>query len=400
MIDRYEVQSIKEIFSDKFRFKLYTQIEYLRIEFLSYINENLKIEFNKNYFEITDLDLQEIKSLENKTKHEIGAFLVWFTKFQVNHRYLHADLTSSDLLDSALNIQIQEARVIVNEKFDNLYSSLHAIMNKYSYLPYMARTHGQLAKETTFAHFINTKIQHLERAYKIFEQACENLNFVKFAGPVGDKTIELKMFEEYVNEFYNTKNTDLVFTQIVPRDLYANLMYGIVSLGIAVEKIALEIRLMSQSGIEEVSERFYVNQVGSSAMPHKRNPITCENIMGLTRLLKSYLTPAIENINLWGYRDMTHSSVERVIIPDSFHLLCTVLNKMTDVVDNLNVNEENIIDNITDVNMSTVILFKLTEILGRTAAYEETQNIMFEAIKENKQPEQLLYERFQIKIES
>jgi adenylosuccinate lyase len=264
----------------------------------------------------------------------------------------------------------------------------------------MARTHGQLAKETTFAHFINTKIQHLERAYKIFEQACENLNFVKFAGPVGDKTIELKMFEEYVNEFYNTKNTDLEFTQIVPRDLYANLMYGIVSLGIAVEKIALEIRLMSQSGIEEVSERFYVNQVGSSAMPHKRNPITCENIMGLTRLLKSYLAPSVENINLWGYRDMTHSSVERVIIPDSFHLLCTILNKMTDVVDNLNVNEENIIDNITDVNMSTVILFKLTEILGRTAAYEETQNIMFEAIKENKQPEQLLYERFQIKIES
>lgn len=399
MIDRYEVQSIKEIFSDRFRFKIYTQLEYLRIEFLSYVNESLKIEFDKTYIDVTERDLQEIRTIENKTKHEIGAFLTWFSHHHIDHRYLHADLTSSDLLDSALNLQIQQARVVVQEKFDNLYSSLHAIMNKYSHLPYMARTHGQLAKETTFAHFINTKIEHLERAYDLFEQASEALNFVKFAGPVGDQTIELKMFEQYVNEFYNTKNKDLEFTQIIPRDLYANLIYGIVSLGIAVEKIALDIRLMSQSGIEELSERFYTNQIGSSAMPHKKNPIICENVTGLTRLLKSYLNPAIENINLWGYRDMTHSSVERVIVPDSFHLLCTILNKMTDVVDNLNVNEQNIIDNVTDVNMSTIILNKLTEILGRTSAYQETQSIMFEAIKENKPPEELLYERFQIRIE-
>jgi len=399
VIERYEVQSIKDIFSDKSRFKLYTQFEYMRIEYLTLTNEQLSIEFNKSAIEITEEDLSLIKAIEAQTKHEIGAFLVWFSTKHVNNKYLHSGLTSSDLLDSALNLQIQEARLVIKDKFEDLYSAMYSLMNRYKDLKFMARTHGQLAKESTFGHFLNTRIQHLERAYNLLHVAAEELNFVRFLGPVGQADIETNSFTEYVNSFYLTKTKDIEMTQIVPRDLYANLIYAIVALGISVEKIALEIRLMSQSGIEELSESFSSNQIGSSAMPHKKNPIVCENISGLVRLLKSYLQPALDNINLWGYRDMTHSSVERIIIPDSFHLIANVLSKMTDVIDTLNVNEEKISENRDKNTLSTLILSELTPLLGYVLAYRETQCIIFDAKQTNTSPLDLLYERFQVKLE-
>ncbi len=401
MIDRYEVKSIKEIFSDKYRFKIYSQIEYLRIEFCSLIHENLHLEFNKTHLQITDDDLNIIKHLENTTKHEIGAFLNWFAKYKIDNKYLHHSLTSSDLLDAALNIQIQNSKEIVKEKFDDLYISLYSLLNKYGSLPYMARTHGQLAKEITLGHFLNNRIEHLERSFNLFLQASNELNFIKIRGPVGDSTnLDLIKFEELVNSFFGMNKQEIEVTQIVPRDLYSNLIYSMISIGTAIEKLALDIRLMSQSGIEEISENFSVNQIGSSAMPHKKNPIICENITGLNRMLKSYLYPAIENILLWNYRDMTHSSVERIIIPDSFHLLCNMISKMASVVDSLNINEDKLIKNITEVNLSTVILERLTKDLGYQEAYKETQLIMQLSQIENKHPNQLLYERFKIQIES
>lgn len=399
MIDRYEIKSIKEIFSDAKRFELYSIIELLRIEHCTFMYENTIVEFNKDYFNVSEKDLKQIKFIENETKHEIAAFLSWFDKYCVSNKYLHYKLTSSDLLDAALNIQIKQAKEIVQEKYDDLYFAMLQLMNKYNTIPYMARTHGQLAKETTLGHLLNLKIEHLERAYTLFDNASNELNFCKIAGPVGVRDLDLLSFQEKLNEYLKMNNKEIEVTQIVPRDLYANLIYSMCALGAAIEKIALDIRLMSQSGIEEVSERFAENQVGSSAMPHKKNPIVCENITGLYRVLKSYLQPAIENISLWGYRDMTHSSVERIIIPDSFHLICNMLSKMTDVIDSLNVNKEKLESNITDVNVSTKILAKLSELFGYNKAYEITQNIMFDSDKLNKKPNDLLYERYQIKIE-
>lgn len=384
MIKRYETDELREIFSEKNKMAVWLSVERVVAE----VQESLGIipKGLSRKLERLKIDPIRVEEIEKVTNHDVIAFLEAVReKIGNKSRWLHFGMTSYDLVDTAWALIIREALNIIIKETDKLLGILKKLSIRYKKTPQMGRTHGMFAQPITFGFKISSWYQEIFRAKARLITAHKEISFGKLSGAVGSYTILHPQIEKKVMRRLKLK-PEPVSTQVIPRDRYAVLLTALVIYGCAVERIATEIRNLSRSEIGEVSEPFAKGQKGSSAMPHKQNPITCERICGLVKVLRGYLIPTFENINLWHERDLTNSSAERVIIPDAFHIVHYITKKLCWVLDNLIVYPEKMMENINNslgIYASQNLMNKLIEKgLTRKEAYDLVQKLSFQAIEE------------------
>jgi adenylosuccinate lyase len=390
MIERYKDQNIEIIFSDKSKYETYATIERLNdlehSEKLIRQTHEFLIEYSN--VKLEESDLKTIKDIELETKHETLAFLKWYNQ-KYNNPNTHKELTSSDLIDTSDMIRMKAAFQHVLDKLITLSINFYDILQFINRdVKIMSRTHGQHALPISLRSLMEQWYALIQSSIDSFRRSIDELFFIKIAGPVGQQTQSNKNLENALSSIYSIETNPRLkeTTQIIPRYNYSRIMFELVLLGGCLEKIATDIRLHSQTGIEELLEPFENKQKGSSAMPNKRNPIICENICGLSRLLRSYMHASLENIVSWNHRDISHSSVERVIIPDSFHIICNMLDKMSFVIDKLQINYSKIEENLNDKTSNAIELYNFLKESGadHETAYEISKKLSMMFKDENK----------------
>ena len=344
MIERYMTKEMARIFSDDYKFTKWLNVEQIVAEVETesgIIPAGLSRKISK-----IKVDPRRIDEIERSVNHDVIAFLhAAREKLGPHGTWLHFGLTSYDLVDTAFVLIIKEALAIVSTEIKGLLKIIDRLSREYWKTPQMGRTHGVFAQPITFGYKARSWYEEVMRAHIKLELAEKEISYGKLSGAVGAYTMLAPALERKVMRKLKLK-PEPVSTQVLPRDRFAFLIAVMTLYVCAIERIATEIRNLTRTEIGELAEPFTARQKGSSAMPHKKNPITCERISGLARIFRGYLIPAYENINLWHERDITNSSVERVIIPDAFHLIHYLTIKMKWVLDNLIVNTQRMKDNI------------------------------------------------------
>jgi len=394
MIDRYTLSKMGNIWSEKHKLELMLKIEILACEAMCKLGQIPKKSMEK-IKKSAKFDIDEVKKLEEKTKHDIVAFINNVGQsLGPEARYLHMGLTSSDLLDTALSIQCVEASDILLNDIKKLLVVLKQRAKKYKETPCIARTHGVHAEPTTFGLKMAVWYDELNRNLERLEQAKETMRCGKLSGAVGTYANIDPFVEEYVCEKLNLKSANIA-TQIIQRDLHCQFVTTIALIGSCLNKIATEIRLLQKTEVLEVEEPFFKGQIGSSAMPHKRNPVTCERISGLSRLLRSNVQAAFENISLWHERDISHSSVERVILPDCTITLNYMFHKLIPVIEGLLVYPKHMIESLSKtrglIYSQRVLLELMKKGLAREAAYEIIQRCAMQVWQDTSNFRDVLY---------
>ncbi|MFA5008559.1 MAG: adenylosuccinate lyase, partial [Candidatus Omnitrophota bacterium] len=324
---------------------------------------------------------------EEKTHHDIIAFIKSISP-QIGGaaKYLHAGMTSSDLLDTTLAWQIKDATAIILRDLNSLINVVAKKALKYKDFLCVARTHGVHAELYSFGLKFLYFYDDLKKEYKLLKESLNYVSCGKISGAVGTFAHFDPKVEEYICKKIGIGYAK-ISTQIVSRERFAYYFSLLALIGSSLERFATEIRHLHRTEVDEAKEPFYEGQKGSSAMPHKQNPIICERLCGLARLLRGNMLVAYENINLWHERDISHSSVERVIIPDSTIIADYMIKKCEEVVRGLRVNRQNMLDNI-ELNRGLIysqkILLKLMEKgLARMSAYDIVQRISLDVINNN-----------------
>lgn len=327
------------------------------------------------------VDLKDIRRREKISRHETVAFVESVAnKIGASGKYLHYGVTSSDILDTAQSLQIKESLEIILSETESFHQLLFKKAKKYKNLIMVGRTHGMHAEPITLGLKFLVWHYETERDIQRLKNALDSISYGKISGSVGTYSQIDPSIEKYVCSKLNIK-TAKVSTQILQRDRYADVLYSTSALGNTLEKIALEIRHLHHTELDEVKEAFKKGQKGSSSMPHKKNPILCERICGLARVLRGNLSISMENNALWHERDMSHSSAERVIIPDSLCLVHFMLNDMHSVVKNLLIKENSIKKNLSLEKgkiFSQSLMLKLVQNgMEKEKAYKTAQGISF-----------------------
>lgn len=340
MIERYTRPAMGQIWSEENKLQKWLEVELAALDALAkygYIPKNIPPQVKKR----AKFNVKRIREIEAVVQHDVIAFL---TNLAENvgpaGRYVHFGLTSSDILDTALALQIKDASKILLEDLKHLLVSLKKKARAHKFTIMVGRSHGIHAEPVTFGLKMALFYAEFSRNLERFERAVENIEYGKISGAVGTFANVPPKVEVFVCKKLGLK-PDPISTQVVQRDRHAEYLTTIALIGASLEKLATEVRHLQKTEVREVEEAFGKGQKGSSAMPHKRNPITCERIAGLARILRGNAHAAIENIALWHERDITHSSVERVIFPDSTILLDYMLSLAIRVVDGLAVYPEN-----------------------------------------------------------
>jgi len=384
MIDRYSKDSkIKEIFSDESKYKYWLKIEKSLFKVLRN-NGVITNDCYKALNEIDDLSLDKIIEKEKLVKHDVIAFIEYISEISNNEcvsRFIHYGLTSSDVVDTALSLQIIDSSKILIDEFDKLRVSLmNFIYNTYD-IKTVGRTHGQHASITSFGLKFSKMLKVLEVNFGNFINSVSSLkNCCNMSGPVGDfSSLHKSMSCEICDEL--SLKVDLSSTQIIDRSFYANVFTSLAIFISTIERISVNLRNLSRTEIGEVYEGFSHGQKGSSSMPHKKNPIGLENISGLSRIVRSNMMAFMENIILWDERDISHSSVERILVPDTFILSEYIIKRFSSIINSLVVNLDRISDNYKisrNSNFSDLILSSLVLAgMNRKQAYEEIQKCAF-----------------------
>lgn len=321
--------------------------------------------------------VQRIAEIEAETKHDVIAFVSNLAENVGDAgKFIHYGLTSSDVIDTATSLQIQKAGELVLEKITDQEEVLKTLIKKHSDTLCSGRTHGMHAEPTTFGMKLLGFYVELKRNKQRFVQAIEQAKIGKLSGAVGtystlDQEVEIKVCERL------NLTPETVATQVIPRDRHAEVITAIAMLGAGLERLSVELRHLQRTEVSEVYEGFTQGQKGSSAMPHKKNPISAENLTGAARLLRGYMVAAMEDIALWHERDISHSSVERVIFPDAFILVHYALDRMTGVLKRLEVDKERMLQNMQMSSghlFSSHVLLALVETgLSREQAYKIVQ---------------------------
>lgn len=384
MIERYSVKEIEDIFSIESRYNSFLEVELAVLK--GYVQIGVVPE--SDFLKIKDksqVDVNRIAYLEEETKHDVIAFTRSLSEeLGPEKRWVHYNLTSSDVVDTALSLQLKKANHIIEKELLYFRKSLVRKAIQYKLTPEIGRTHGIHGEVTSFGLKWALFIDELDRDIERFRNECKNVEVVKISGTVGNfANLPYDLEGLVANEL--ELNRPNISTQVLSRDRLAGYVSSIVLLASLFEKIATEIRLLSQTEINEVNEFFDKNQKGSSAMPHKRNPIGCENICGLSRIIKSSIFVALENNVLWHERDISHSSTERVYLVEDLDLLVYITKRMNKIVSNLIVNEDRMIENINStygVIYSGRIMNYLVEHtqLSREELYDHIQKLAFEAM--------------------
>lgn len=382
MIPRYTTVEMGRVWNDENKFAKWLEVE----KAVARAQAELGIIPKKAADDILKkarFTISKINEIEAETHHDVIAFLTNVSSYiGDSSKYLHYGLTSSDVGDSALSLQLLEAIDIIEKKIKKFLNVLKASSKKYAHTVMVGRTHGIHAEPITLGLKFCVYAFEMARNLERLSQACESIGFGKISGAVGTYANTSPEIEKRVCEILGLKSAP-VSTQIIQRDRHAQLISTLAICGASLEKIALEIRNLQRTDVKEVEEPFTRGQKGSSAMPHKKNPIICERICGLSRILRSNTIAAMENISLWHERDISHSSAERVIIPDSFILLDYLLEKIIFVIEDLNVIESNMKKNLMKyggiIFSQRVLLELIKKGMSREDAYILIQKTALEA---------------------
>ncbi|BDV02349.1 MAG: adenylosuccinate lyase [Candidatus Hepatoplasma vulgare] len=366
----------------------FVKIKVIPIKDYEILKENAKI------------NLKEIEEIEKITKHDVVAFTRSISKkLGDEKKWIHYKLTASDVIDTANALLIKEANNEIEKELLIFLEVLKENANKYKNTPIIGRTHGIHGEPTSFGLKWLLWYDEMSRNIKRFKNAREEIETGKISGSMGNFANIKSNIQDMVCS--NLKiNSAKISTQIIQRDVYANYIHSIAMIGNSLEKIAIEIRTLQRTEIGEVQEYFSTGQKGSSSMPHKKNPITSENITGISRILRGYVFSAYENIPLWNERDISHSSVERVIIPDATTLIQYALKRYSYTLKTLIVNEKKMFENIwitKGLVFSQRILSNLIKKeYSREKAYDLIQNLALKSMKENKDFKNLILENNEI----
>lgn len=389
MIPRYTRPEMATIWSDITKYNLWISVE--RVVAVAQHKLNVMTEKDliaiKKLPHITEEIAEEIKAREQITKHDVAAFIDVMQKHsECGAKYLHYGLTSSDILDTALSIQMRDALSIISKDLCDLCDSLLDKNKEHKDARCMGRTHGMCAEPITFGLKMLRFHDEFQRARMRIEQVLIEISVCKISGPVGTYASVDSRVERHVAEQLGFES-EQVASQVIPRDRHAWVMMAMAVTAGSIENLAIEIRHLQRTEVAEVSEGFAPGQKGSSAMPHKRNPILSENLTGLARLIRGYALPALENIALWHERDISHSSVERVIIPDAFMALDFALHRAKEVIDNLCVDKERMQKNLDDsrgkMRSHSLLLYLIDKHgLDRNDAYTIVRSIVQDSVVE------------------
>jgi adenylosuccinate lyase len=309
-------------------------------------------------------NIQRIEEIETEVKHDVIAFLTSVNEhIGAEGRYLHQGMTSSDVLDTCLAVQLKQAGELLIEGLRKVLSAIKKQAMEHKLTPTIGRSHGIHAEPTTFGLKLAGFYAEFERNKKRLEHAIEDVATAKLSGAVGNFSNISPRVEEYVAEKLGLK-PEPVATQVIPRDRHANYFATLGVIASSIERIAVEIRHLQRSEVLEAEEFFSKGQKGSSAMPHKRNPVLSENLTGLARIVRGFVNPALENVALWHERDISHSSVERMIAPDATVTLDFALHRLAGLVENLVVYPDNMrsnLDKLGGLHFSQSVLLALTQ---------------------------------------
>jgi adenylosuccinate lyase len=376
MISRYTRPEMGRIWSEENSFQKWLDVEILAAEGLARMGRVPKAAISR-IRKKARLDVKRIRAIEAKVKHETIAFLSAVAEtIGDDARHLHVGMTSSDVMDTALAIQFKEASALLEQDIKDLLTVLRRQARKYKWTVMIGRTHGVHAEPITFGLKLAIWYQEMERHLSRFRQAVGDICVGKISGAVGTFAQIPPQVEAYVCRKSGLKPAP-VSNQIVQRDRHAYYFSTLALIASSLEKFAVEIRHLQRTEVQEAEEPFTQGQKGSSAMPHKRNPILSENVSGLARLMRSYAHAAMENIPLWHERDISHSSVERVIAPDATIALDFMLRRMNYVLANLCVYPENMARNLAKtggaVFSEKVLLGLVDKGVARDVAYRMVQ---------------------------
>lgn len=375
MIERYLPKDIGDLFSDESRFNAYLQVE---IEATHAFSE-LGVVPKEDYLKIKNnakVDVKRIKEIELVTKHDVVAFTRQIDETLGEERkWVHYELTSTDVVDTALSLLYKKANEIIRKDLLTLLDVLKEKALKYKDTPCIGRTHGMHGDITSFGLKFLNYYEEIKRGLIRFDLASSQIQVCKLSGAVGNFANLDPFVQDFVSKELGLESSK-ISTQVLQRDRHSFYASSLTIIGSTLEKIALEIRNLQRTEIHEVEENFSKGQKGSSAMPHKRNPIGSENICGLARMLRGYLLPILEDNALFHERDISHSSVERVALIDMIELFTYMLRRLTNIVKNLVVYEDKMEENINLTSKAIFTQRVLTALVEKGLSREESYDLV------------------------
>lgn len=393
MIERYTLPEMGAVWSEENKYRKWLEVELAVCEAWARLGQIPKASL-ENIKKKANFSVKRIEEIEKVVKHDVIAFLTSVAEFVgEDSRFIHMGLTSYDIVDTALSLLMVESLDKIEKRLLELKKVLKKQALKYKKTPCIGRTHGVHAEPVTFGFKILVWYEEVNRHLERLQKARQVISVGRIAGSVGTYIHLDPRVEKYALKSLGLKPAK-VSTQVLQRDRHAEVMSCLALIATSLEKFALEIRHLQKTEVLEVEEPFTKGQKGSSSMPHKRNPVRCERIAGLARIVRGNLQVALENIPLWHERDISHSSAERVIFPDSFILTDFLLAEMIDIINNWHVYPKRMLQNINATRgliFSQAILLALTRKgLTREEAYKLVQNCSLKAWQENLDFKQLV----------
>ena len=386
MIERYSRKEIKKIWEEKNKYQIWLDIEIAAAEAMEK-NKTIPSGVSKKIRKNAKINVNRIHEIENRVHHDVIAFLTSITeKVGPEGKFLHKGMTSSDVLDTCFNIQLLQASKIINTDIDEILKVLKNKALKYKKTICIGRSHGIHAEPTTFGLKLTSFYEEFSRNKKRLDIAINEISTCAISGAVGTFANIDPSVESYVAKKLKLR-VEPISTQVIPRDRHGFYFAVLGVIAGTIERVATEIRNLQKTELQEVEEFFDKKQKGSSAMPHKKNPILSENLTGLARIVRSHVAPALENIALWHERDISHSSVERNIGPDSTITLDFALNRLKNILKNMNVYPKKMLKNLNITNgliFSQRVMLELTKHgFSREKSYELVQKNALNATKKN-----------------
>ena len=386
MIARYSRKELVNIWSEENKYKIWLDVEIAAaqaMEKLGQIPKGVSSTVRKK----GKINVQRIHAIESKVKHDVIAFLTSITeKCGIKAKYLHQGMTSSDVIDTSFNIQLVQSGKILLKDIDQILKVLKRQAKKHKFTPCVGRSHGIHAEPITFGLKLASFYEEFKRNKKRLLDAIDEISTCAISGAVGTFANINPNIEKHVAKKLDLK-IEPISTQVIPRDRHAFYFSVLGIIAGSVERVATEIRHLQRTEVNEIQEYFSKNQKGSSAMPHKKNPILSENLTGLSRMVRSYVSPALENIALWHERDISHSSVERNIGPDANITLDFALVRLANILDKMIIYPKKMIHNINITQgliFSQEIMLELTKSgLSREKSYRIVQSFAKKCFTKN-----------------
>jgi adenylosuccinate lyase len=399
-LDRYAQSELKAIFSEERKIKLWLDVELAVLK--AWETEGVVPEGTyKAVLSNAKVDIKRMKEIESVVHHEIIAFLTALSEnVGEKSRFIHLGLTSSDILDTATSLQIKEANDVIYQELENLEAILKDLVIKTKDVLCVGRTHGVHAEPITFGFKLANFLLELKRNKERLQNAAKEAAVGKISGAVGTYAHLNPDIERLALEELGLKPLE-ISTQIIPRDIFANVFSAWALIGAFIERLALEIRHLQKTEVLEMEEPFYEGQKGSSAMPHKRNPILCERLDGMSRILRGNLVVALENTALWHERDISHSSVERMIIPESAILTHYMIKTMSRILRDCRIYPDNMLENLNFrgklICSQRLLLELVRKGMLRENAYKIVQTLAMKAFNEKMNFEEIVRKDPEIK---